>query len=471
MGDSFGTKTLDTPINGRSTSLGRVPLVDAMEALEPVDSVWAGPHGRTIVTSGRVETITAGGASRFRSIREQAADLFGRMEGNLPAPARPRLLGGFAFFGAEELSPPWKSFSPAAFHLPSVQVVLTEESTWVTALGSGADSGPEELSKAVDAISTGLGKVSSNSPDHERRSKGNGQAPTGQSSRSDRAVHVQNEVLRSDRERWTSRVEQVTERIASSSLRKAVLAQALDLDLETDLPLEYVLDALETAYPDSYKFAFHGSSPDSPGSESETPPFFFGASPETLVKKVGPEVSTEALAGTVDRGETPKAEERNAEQLQADPKIQEEHALVVDRIEHQLSAIGDTVHTGERSVRKLPTVQHLKTPLSTRVEQDVHVLDIVEALHPTPAVGGMPIDAAKAVIHDLESIERGWYAAPVGWIDERGDGTFAVAIRSALSTGDRATLFAGNGIVADSDPSTEWNEVTMKFRPIQNALR
>ena len=102
--------------------------------------------------------------------------------------------------------------------------------------------------------------------------------------------------------------------------------------------------------------------------------------------------------------------------------------------------------------------------------EDVVVLSLVEALHPTPAVGGLPPDEALQTITETEAFERGWYASPVGWFDAEGNGTFAVAIRSAVGTDRRATLFAGNGLVADSDPDHEWDEVQLKYRPVLDAL-
>ena len=143
---------------------------------------------------------------------------------------------------------------------------------------------------------------------------------------------------------------------------------------------------------------------------------------------------------------------------------------VADAIREQLEPFASSVGTGDRSVRRLATVQHLRTPISAELAGDEHVLSLVEALHPTPAVGGLPPDAALETIRETETFDRGWYAAPVGWFDASGNGTFAVAIRSALARGDAATVFAGAGIVADSDPDREWDEVQLKYRPMLDEL-
>jgi menaquinone-specific isochorismate synthase len=128
------------------------------------------------------------------------------------------------------------------------------------------------------------------------------------------------------------------------------------------------------------------------------------------------------------------------------------------------------VETDERTIRKLANVQHLRTPIRATLSEERHVLDLVEALHPTPAVGGLPPELALETIRETEVFDRGWYAAPVGWIDGDGDGSFAVAIRSALARERTATLFAGAGIVDDSDPDEEWDELQLKYRPILDEL-
>ena len=144
--------------------------------------------------------------------------------------------------------------------------------------------------------------------------------------------------------------------------------------------------------------------------------------------------------------------------------------MVVETIRDQLGPVSGEVRVADRRVRKLATIQHLWTPIEADLTDDGHVLSIVEALHPTPAVGGLPPEKALRTILDTESFDRGWYASPVGWFDADGDGTFAVGLRSAVTSGTSATLFAGNGIVADSDPDEEYEEVQLKYRPILDEL-
>jgi menaquinone-specific isochorismate synthase len=121
-------------------------------------------------------------------------------------------------------------------------------------------------------------------------------------------------------------------------------------------------------------------------------------------------------------------------------------------------------------VHKLRNIQHLFTPVRARLLAPDGVLPLVHLLHPTPALGGSPRALAMQFIQKAEPVPRGWYAAPVGWIDYRLDGAFAVAIRSAVSQENRAWLYAGAGIVADSQPRREWEETALKFQPMLHAL-
>jgi arsenite-transporting ATPase len=262
-------------------------------------------------------------------------------------------------------------------------------------------------------------------------------------------------------EEWRRSVTEAIERIDAGELRKVVLAQALRTELQSSLDVPDTLVRLERTYPECFRFLLEPAD----GGAS-----FFGATPEQLVGLRGRTVETDALAGTTGRGDTPAEDEWLATELLEDEKNTHEHELVANAIRDQLAPYAASVRTGPRGIRRLETVQHIETPITAELSDDEHVLTLVEALHPTPAVGGLPPDAALATIRDTEPFERGWYAAPIGWFDAAGYGSFAVAIRSAIAREDVVTLFAGVGIVADSDPDREWDEVQLKYRPILDEL-
>jgi menaquinone-specific isochorismate synthase len=177
------------------------------------------------------------------------------------------------------------------------------------------------------------------------------------------------------------------------------------------------------------------------------------------------------LAGSAPRGTTPAADDQLARELLDSAKDRHEHALVVEALQERLAPITQTLHVPDAPVvMRLNNIQHLYTPVQGRLQAPEGVLPIVEILHPTPALGGWPRDLALEFIQTYEETPRGWYAAPVGWIDHNLDGVFAVAIRSAVVQRSRAWLYAGAGIVSDSRPAPEWEETGWKFRPILDAL-
>ncbi len=178
-----------------------------------------------------------------------------------------------------------------------------------------------------------------------------------------------------------------------------------------------------------------------------------------------------ALAGSIRRGVTDQEDHALGQQLLASAKDSGEHAVVVRVLAEGLRAVCADVQTPPApQLLRLHNVQHLHTPITARVRTGRSVLDLVERLHPTPAVGGYPREAALRLIRDREGLDRGWYAGPLGWVDARGEGEFAVALRSALLRGSEATLFAGCGIVADSQPESEYAESALKMRPLLAAL-
>ena len=177
-----------------------------------------------------------------------------------------------------------------------------------------------------------------------------------------------------------------------------------------------------------------------------------------------------SLAGSIRRGRTPEEDQQLGQALQDSVKDRNEHTVVVQAMVEALYATCASLTVGPTGLLKLGNIQHLCTPIIGPVADGQTLLDLVERLHPTPAVGGRPRVVALHWIRQHEQLDRGWYAGPVGWVDERGEGEFAVALRSALLHGDRATLFAGCGIMADSDPEREYVESSLKLKPMLTAL-
>jgi isochorismate synthase len=262
---------------------------------------------------------------------------------------------------------------------------------------------------------------------------------------------------------YAAAVERTVARIREGALRKAVLARTLSVDAGRDLDPRALVSHVRSVDPDCYAFA-------APVGGAAV---LVGASPELLVRKEGSIVTLDPLAGSAPRDGDPDRDRRNAEGLLASDKDREEHAIVVEALAAALAPLCDELEVpGRPEPLGTANVWHLSSPLRGRLREGVRsVLDVVEAVHPTPAVGGAPTDAALATIAELEPFDRGRYAGPVGWVDAAGDGVWALALRCAELTGPTARLFAGAGIVAASDPALEVEETDRKFRALLDALR
>ncbi|TKX58795.1 isochorismate synthase [Halorubrum sp. SS7] len=444
------------PLVSRTTAIDEPAFAAAFDALPAPRTTWSAPGDALVIGGGSAATLTAAGGDRFAAIREATTELFesGDVHAGTEA-ARPRVFGGFAFHEGACDGDPWAPFPEARFVLPRVQLTVADNGAWLTVNAVGEDA---DVSAVEDRLASEVDRFAA--------LDGDGEAPSGDGnadSRGDRPPRpgISESRRTTSPEAWRESVGAAVDRIRDGDLRKVVLAQALEADLAADFPRAATLERLAEKYPDCHRYWFEPEAGESA---------FFGATPERLVSLRGRTVETDALAGTTGRGETPSEDEWLARELLDDEKNVHEHELVAETVRDQLEPFAASISAGERRVRRLATVQHLHTPITAELDADRHVLDLVEALHPTPAVGGLPPDRALATIRETEPFDRGWYAAPVGWIDAAGNGAFAVAIRSAVAVRRRATLFAGVGIVSDSDPDREWDEVQLKYRPILDEL-
>jgi isochorismate synthase len=261
---------------------------------------------------------------------------------------------------------------------------------------------------------------------------------------------------------YAAAVATAVDRIRRGELRKVVLARTVEVRAGRALDPRLLLHRLRAVDPHAYTFA----APTNDG-------VIVGASPELLVSRVGREVRSNPLAGSAPRSGDADEDRTNAEALVASSKDQEEHAIVVDAVAETLEPFCDQLTWDpEPILRETPNIWHLSTRFRGVLREPApSALDLVAELHPTPAVAGAPRDAALDTIAELEPFDRGRYAGPVGWVDADGDGEWAIALRCAELRGDRAILYAGAGIVADSDPARELDETERKFRSFLDALR
>jgi menaquinone-specific isochorismate synthase len=257
---------------------------------------------------------------------------------------------------------------------------------------------------------------------------------------------------------WKALIAATVERIGAREFDKVVLARRVDIAANRPFVISDVLARLVALYPSCMIFSVDG---------------FIGASPELLISRRGDQVTSHPLAGTVARSGDAHSDEALVAGLMASPKARGEHQVVVDVLRAALSPVCARLDVPETpSILGLRNVSHL----ATRITGQLHpatpetALELVARVHPTPAVGGDPRDAALPYLQTVEGFDRGRYAGPVGWVDARGDGAWAVAIRSAEVHGSQARIFAGNGVVSGSDPADELAETQLKLQALLAAL-
>ncbi len=412
-------------------------------------------NGRSPLTFagfGIATQLQAWGKNRFHAIQEQASALFDDaiLLSDEQKLAAPRLFGGFAF--RDDFTPDntWSIYPRASFILPHFQLVKVGKDTWLTI---NTLLPPEDLDDSLPELKIALQarfEVIKTAIEQESPEKTAVSTPQAQI----------NYPLPYDT--WADQINNATNQIRTTELNKVVLSRVCEAKFQERVDVDGALDYLQTNYADCYQFLF------------EPRPYhaFFGASPELLAGVNGRSLSTMALAGSIARGNNQHEDELLALELLHSKKDLYEHELVANSLRRRLEPITKSLSVPENpTIYRLHNIQHLYTPISGHLKSKSGILSVVEQLHPTPALGGSPRDLAMQFIRKAEPVPRGWYAAPIGWIDHEGNGRFSVAIRSAVAQERRVWLYAGAGIVEASEPQKEWDETGLKFRPMLEALK
>ncbi|GAC1645326.1 MAG: isochorismate synthase [Herpetosiphon sp.] len=354
----------------------------------------------------------------------------------------PTLLGGFAFDPGRPRSALWRGFAAGSLNLPRIMLTVSGHTASLTM--NLLVAGTDDVDAVVDQIAQSWETIQAI-------------PQTSSAAHAPRALIEHSQLPAAV---WQAMIARTTAVMQDSNLEKVALARAVELATTTSFDVSTTLAVLRGGYPTATIFAVvRGDS------------YFVGATPERLAGMRAGMVRASGLAGTAARGGTPDEDALLGQQLLDSAKNRHEHAVVVDMLRATLGDVCADLHAPPvPRLLKLSNVQHLFTPVSGRIRSHYTLLDVVARLHPTPAVGGLPRAAALEHIRAEEQLDRGWYAGPVGWLDARGEGDFSVALRCGLLRGDTATLFAGCGIVPDSDPVAEYNETCLKLTPMHEAL-
>lgn len=261
-------------------------------------------------------------------------------------------------------------------------------------------------------------------------------------------------------DKWMESVKKAVKAINNDKAEKIVLARELRIKLKERVNVGSLIEKLMETQKQSYIFAYE-----------QGDDCFVGASPERLVRLKGADLLSTCLAGTAPRGNSEAEDAEIADELLNDAKNRKEHDHVVKMIRSSIEPFCFNINIPDQPViLTLRNLQHLYTPVTAKLKNGVTVFQLIEVLHPTPALGGVPRDTALEFIREEEQFDRGWYGAPIGWVDYHGNSEFAVAIRSGLVQGDEVSLFAGCGVMGDSDPEIEYQETAVKFLPMLTIL-
>ena len=387
---------------------------------------FSSPDGSAAGGLGIAAKASASGMERFRQVR-------GMVE-QWAIPEAFRVFTGFSFAPDGPRSEPWGSFGASDVVLPIATAVRRgDERLLLVALPPDVDV--SEIDALLGSLRPPSDPPYPNLGDHTLESC----PPVSE---------------------WTAAVAEAVAAIHDGALRKVVLARSVVVRSD-DAPDGFnLVSHLERSYRQCFSFGWRVNGAT-----------FVGASPELLVRLDGGAVTSNPLAGSARRGEGEAEDRLLADRLMHSEKDRIEHRYVVDDVAERLEPFVEALDVPDHpSLKRMATVQHLSTQISGTVRSGTHVLDLVDALHPTPAVGGTSRGAAQAFIDRAEGFDRGWYSGGVGWFDAEGDGEFAISLRCGLLEGTRAHVFAGAGIVEDSRPELELNETRLKLRPMLELL-
>ncbi len=408
---------------------------------------WSDPEEELILVGlGSMYSIQTDSPNRYQQVEKEwqafLKNVFPESLNN-PMGTGPLLIGGFSFDPLKEKTMLWKQFEETMLMLPKFMLTISKGEAYLTINEFVSEhTNTEETTRQLTYIEENLISDAFKIL-----------IPTSN-------LNTQIEAIEIEPEKWKQAVTNLAKEVREGVLEKVVLARELRLRSEDSFSPYSTLYHLREEQAHSYLFAIEK------GADC-----FLGATPERLIKKTGDEMLSTCLAGSIKRGETPAEDERLGNWLLQDSKNLHEHGLVVKMISIAMEQVCQTVEIPHHPVLiKLRNIQHLYTPVKGKAKTDSLILDMVNLLHPTPALGGYPKEIAMKKIRDEELLDRGWYAGAVGWLDARGNGEFAVAIRSGLLQGKEASLFAGCGIVGDSNPESEYQETIIKFKPMLSAL-
>ena len=386
-------------------------------------------------------SITENGDKRFAATDKKIKELKQSFINNwdtISLKNKPLFVGGMKF-SVEHPDDDWKDFNDSIWSVPELLILRNKEDFFI--FFNFIYNNTLSEANLIEKFKSKLENIIK--PQEDKKSE-------------DIKIHKLDGNSPKDKKKWKNLVNSCLDNIFSSKVEKIVISRKIEMLLSRELNLNHVINHFKENYPECYLFIFHR------GKSS-----FLGATPERLVKFCEGTLKIEALAGSASRGKTEEEDLLLEKNLLNNEKDIKEHDYVVDHIEDSISGqVEDFTIEKKHSIKKLNNIQHISTFITAKMNSNNTPMNIIKELFPTPAVCGFPKEVSLNLIKKLENHYRGLYSGIIGWFNFNDEGEFAVAIRSALTYGNKLIAFAGCGIVEKSDPDLEYEETELKFKPI-----
>ncbi len=387
-------------------------------------------------------SISENGDSRLvvtdKKIKELKNSFINNWEG-LTKKELPLFIGGLKFTH-EHSEAEWQDFNDSTWYVPEIMLLKNSEGNFLflNFLSSKTSSKDFIISK----FKSKLTKLFSFKPEPDlgrnvKIIKSEGASPK-------------------DKKKWKGLVSEALEKIKENQIEKVVLSRKVELKLSGEPNMDYIIENFKKNYSNCYLFIFHR------GRSS-----FFGATPEKLARLTNNKIEIDALAGSAPRGKDEEEDLMNEQNLLKDEKNLNEHNIVIEHIKNSIAGVSSEIkYDTLYGIKKLANIQHLWTRISAELSDSASIFTIIKGLYPTPAICGLPKDAALQMIKKIEGYKRGLYSGIIGWFNFDNEAELVVALRSALYTNNKLLAFAGGGIVEHSDPETEYKETELKLKTI-----
>jgi menaquinone-specific isochorismate synthase len=430
---SFALKTERTDLKGKIDYLIKY-YEKSFYFEKPEDSF-------SFIAVDEIISISENGDKRFAATDKKVKELKNNFINNwesISLENKPLFVGGMKF-SVEHTDEDWKDFSDSIWSIPELMFVKNKEESFIffNFIYNTAVSDESLIEKFRSKLENFVKPQEEKNSISVKINKLTGTSPK-------------------DRKKWKNLVNTCLENIFNNNVNKIVVSRRIEMLLSGEINLDYVINNFKDRYPECYLFIFHR------GKSS-----FIGVTPERLIKFYEGRIKIEALAGSAPRGNTQDEDISLEKKLLNNEKDIQEHDFVVKHIKDSIAALTEElIVEKEYSIKKLKNIQHISTSISAKMNSRNTPFSIIKDLFPTPAVCGIPKEVSLNLIKKLENYYRGLYSGIIGWFNFNEEGEFAVAIRSALTYGNKLIAFAGSGIVEKSDPDLEFEETELKFKPI-----